>query len=129
MPTLAVNPAATYAAVLLMSCGPKIEYGTTVQATSADGTPKHEVQCAVTYLAEPGQRAISEVINVTITSHVNPVDGLAIPCPVELVDLRVGWSLPQARENGRVSGGKPWYQASGMRSSLHSGRQVKAEAS
>jgi hypothetical protein len=117
MPTLAVNPAQTFASAVLMACGPKIDYETKVQAKSATGLPKWEAQCAVTYLAEPGQRAVSEVINVTITNAADPGTGLTAPCPVELVDLRVGWSTPQQRENGRgITGGKPWYQAGSLRS-------------
>jgi hypothetical protein len=116
MPTLAVNPAQTFASAVLMSCGPKIDYETKVQATSKDGIGKWEAQVAVTYLAEPGQRAISEVINVTITHATDPGSGLTAPCAVELVDLRVGWSTPQQRENGRgISGGKPWYQVGSLR--------------
>lgn len=125
MPTLAVNPAQTFASAVLMSCGPKIDYETKAQATSKDGIPKWEAQVAVTYLAEPGQRAISEVINITITNASDPGHGLTPPCPVELVDLRVGWTAPEVRD-GRARGGRPWYQAGGIRSSLNAGRQDKA---
>lgn len=127
MPTLTINTAQTFAAVLLMACGPKIDYDTKTQAKAKDGTPKWEAQCAVTYLAEPGQRAVSEVISVTITTHTDPGAGLTAPCPIEFTDLRVGVSAPEVRD-GRARGGKPWYQSSGMRSSLHAGRQQEPKA-
>lgn len=131
MPTLAINPAQTYASAVLMACGPKIEYGTQgAQAKAADGRPKWEAQVAVTYLAEPGQRAQSEVVNVTITADQDPGAGLPAPCPAELVDLRVGWTAPEVRD-GRARGGRPWYQASGIRAAqgVNGHRQpAKAEA-
>lgn len=58
-----------------MACGPKIDYETKAQASSRDGIPKWEAQLAVTYLAEPGQRAASEVINLTITNATDPAPG------------------------------------------------------
>jgi hypothetical protein len=113
--TLAVDPRNSFERAVLMAIGPKLEYGTGAQATSAQGVPKWEAQVAVTYLAEPGRRADSEVINVTLTQPDNPADKVSSG-EVELDGLRVGWTAPEQRDNGKgIRGGKPWYQASGIR--------------
>ena len=63
--TLTIDLAATFQAVILMASGPKLKFGTTEQDISARGERKWEVQAAVTYIAEPGLKAVSEVIAVT----------------------------------------------------------------
>jgi hypothetical protein len=127
--TFVIDTAATFAAPpLLMGCTPKLKYGTTEQDVSATGERKWEAQAAVTFHpAAPGMRPVSEVISVTITGPAaNPGEHIQSGSPVEFDGFRVGWTAPEARENGRVRGGKPWFQASGLRSSLHSGRVKEA---
>ena len=99
-----------------MSSGAKLEYDTGAQATSAQGVPKREAQMAVTYLTEPGQRAQSEVPTVTLTTPAHPAKDIAPGTSVEFDGPRVGWSAPEQRDNGKgIRGGKPWYQATGIR--------------
>lgn len=127
--TLAIDTRNTFAAALLMACGPKLEYGTGAQATSAQGVPKYEAQVAVTYLSEPGQRSQSEVLAVTLTTHTDPAKDIQPGSPVEFDGLRVGWSAPERRQNDRgdrIVGGKPWYQASGLRISHAAARKADA---
>jgi hypothetical protein len=115
----------TFAAALLMACGPRTKYGTAEQDHTATGLPKWEVQAAVTYLAEPGQRAVSEVIRVTVAATSDPGGDVPIGTPIEFTDLRVGVSSPEAKENGRIRGGTAWWQASGLRGAT---RQADAKA-
>lgn len=113
--TLAINPAGTFSACVFMGCAPKYKFQTTEQDRTQEGRPKWEVQCAVTYLAEPGQRAFTEGLAVTVVADRDPSEGLTAPCTVELVDLRAGVSTPEAKEGGRVRGGRLWWQASALR--------------
>lgn len=126
--TLAIDTRNTFATALLMSAGAKLEYQTGAQATSAQGIPKWELSVAVTYLAEPGMRAQSEVISVTCTAQANPAEGIAPGTQVEFDGLRVGISTPEQRSNdrgSRIVGGKPWFQASGLRPA-HAARKTDA---
>lgn len=126
--TLAVDTRNTFQTALLMASGPKLEYGTGAQAVSAQGIPKWELSVAVTYLAEPGMRAQSEVLAVTVTTQANPAENIAPGTQVEFDGLRVGISAPEQRDNGRGSrivGGKPWFQASGLRPA-HAARKADA---
>lgn len=111
--TLAVDPRNSFDQLVLMAIGPKLEYGTGAQSTSAQGVPKWEAQIAVRYLAEPGRRADSEVINVTLTQTEDPRKAVQSG-GVEVDGLRVGWSAPEVKD-GRVRGGKPWFQANSIR--------------
>jgi hypothetical protein len=127
--TFVIDTAATFAAPpLLMGCAPKVKYGSTEQDVSATGEKKWEAACAVTFHpGAPGMRPVSEVLNVTVTGPAtNPGEHIPPGSPVEFDGFRVGWSAPETRGDGRVRGGKPWFQSTGVRSSLHSGRQVKA---
>ena len=65
--TLTIDIAATFQAVLLMASGPKLKFGSTEQDICARGERKWDVQAAVTYVAEPGLKPVSEVIAVTVT--------------------------------------------------------------
>jgi hypothetical protein len=111
--TLTIDTTATFQAVLLMASGPKLKFGSTEQDISARGERKWEVQAAVTYHAEPGMKPISEVISVTVTGPgADPCASITPGAPIVLDKLRVGFSVPEARENGRgIRGGRPWYQA------------------
>ena len=133
MPTgmLTVNAPGSFATCLLMSSGPRLEYGSTEQDRTAAGQLRWSTVVAVTYLADPGQPGkppASEVLTITINADHDPADGITPGSLVELVDLRVGVSTPQAREGGRVSGGRLYFTASGVRSSLIPGRVGKDAA-
>ena len=128
MPTLVVDANATFATVLFLSAAPKEKFQSPgVQDVSADGTPKWVAQLAVTYNAENGMASASEVLNVSIASHGNPVDGIAPGSPVMPDALRVGWNAPEKRDNGSIRGGRPWYSAVGLRSSLMAGARKGGE--
>jgi hypothetical protein len=115
MPTFAIDTGRTFAAALLMASGPKIRFQSTEQDVAADGQRKWEVQAAVTWHADPGQRPFSDLIRVTVLGGTDPAAGLPAGTPIELTDLRLGVMNAEQGENGRVRGGKPFYMASGVR--------------
>jgi hypothetical protein len=124
--TLIVDPA-TFTAVMLMSCGPKREFGSdTKQATSSSGVPKWECQAAVTYAAEPGMRQVSEVISVGITGHQDPGAGINPGTPVAFEGLRAGLNPPEKNDRGGIKGGRMWFTATGLRS--FSAQRAKSDA-
>jgi hypothetical protein len=132
MPTFAVDTRNTFANVVLMGAGPKLEYGTGAQATTQQGVPRWELQVAVAYLTGPGERAQTETLNVTVNAADNPAKDMAMPVSIEFDQLRAGVSAPEQRSNERgtrVVGGKLWYQAAGIRASVNGHRQpAKADA-
>ena len=126
--TLTVDTTATFQAVLLMASGPKLKFGSTEQDISARGERKWEVQAAVTYHAEPGMKPVSEIIAVTVTGPgADPCASIPAGTAIVFDKMRVGFSVPEARENGRgIRGGRPWYQAADVRRA-HQPRQAKAD--
>ena len=68
-------------------------------------------------------RAVSEVISVTLTGgdHGQTM-GLQPGMPVEFGLIRCGVSQPEKRDNGRISGGRLWYSATGIRPAAGQGR-------
>jgi hypothetical protein len=127
--TLTVDTAATFQTVLLMASGPKLKFGSTEQDISARGERKWDVQAAVTFHAEPGMKPVSEVIAVTVTGPgSDPCASIPSGSPIVFDKMRVGFSVPEARENGRgIRGGRPWYQASGVQQA-HPSRAAKTDA-
>ena len=124
--TLTIDITATFQAVLLMASGPKLKFGSTEQDISARGERKWDVQAAVTYHAEVGLKPVSEVIAVTVTGPAtDPCASIAPGTPIVFDKMRVGFSPPEARENGRgIRGGRPWYQATDVHQS-HQARPSK----
>jgi hypothetical protein len=128
MPTFAIDTGRTFAAPpLFMASGPKMRYQTTEQDVSTTGERKWEVQAAATWHADPGQRPFSDLIRVTVLGGADPGAGLPPGTPVEFDQLRVGVMTAEAGENGRVRGGKPFYQAAGVRAVNGHRQPVKSE--
>jgi hypothetical protein len=126
--TLTIDTGATFQAVLLMASGPKLKFGSTEQDISARGEHKWDVQAAVTYHAEPGMKPVSEVIGITVTGpSADPCASIPPGTPIVFDKMRVGFSPPEARENGRgIRGGRPWYQATDVHQA-HPPRSAKAD--
>ena len=125
--TMRIDEAATFAACLLMAAGPKTEFGTDTQAISKTGERKWAVQAAVTYHPEYGMAAQSEVIQVTVTGGTDPALVLQPGTPVTFDGLRVGFSAPERGQGDRIRGGRPWFQASGVRA-VHGQRNAEPKA-
>lgn len=113
MPTLTVNTQQTFSTMLLLSASVKTKFGTNEPDVTKAGEPKYSVEVAASYLAEEGQRVTSEVISITLIGGDLPV--IAPGTPVEFGSLRAGVSAPEKRDNGRISGGKLYWMASGIR--------------
>jgi len=106
---------------ILMASGPKLKFDSTEQDISARGERKWDVQAAVTFHAEPGMKPVSEVLAVTVTGPgTDPCASIPAGSPIVFDRMRVGFSPPEARENGRgIRGGRPWYQAANVRQASH----------
>jgi hypothetical protein len=122
--TFTIDTRRTFAVLILMASGPRTKYGTSEQDTTPEGHLKWELSVAATWLAEPGRRAASDVLQVTIAAATDPAAALAVPCQIELEGLRLGVTTPQAKDQ-RVMGGKPWYQAEAVH--VINGHRPKAE--
>lgn len=112
-----IDSRATFAAMLLMASGPRMKFGTDQQDVTQNGERKWEAQIAVTFAAEPGRRAVSEVITVGLVGGTeDPARAIAPGSPVEVDGFTVGVMAPEKREgSNRISGGKAYFQASGIR--------------
>lgn len=117
--TYTVDTSSTFTAALLMASAPKMKFGTTEQDITANGERKWEVQAAVTFTSEPGMRPVSEVITVTVAGGTDPAAQIPPGSPIAFERFRVGFSAPERGQNDRIRGGKPWYQAAGVRSVQH----------
>jgi hypothetical protein len=114
--TITVDQPATFAAQLLMSSGRKVKYGTQGEvATNAAGVPQWTCEVAVSYRTAPGERAVSEVISVTLTRADDPFTGIHSGAAIQFDGLRAGLSAPESTESGRIRGGRLWWQADGLR--------------
>lgn len=115
--TITVDTGATFAAVLLLSAADKMKFGTDQPDIAQDGQRKYTCEVAVTYKPDPGMRPVSEVLAVTVTGGTDPAGSIMPGTPVEFDRLRAGVSSPEKRDNGRISGGRLFWMASGIRAS------------
>jgi hypothetical protein len=126
--TYTIDARRTFAMALLLSSAAKTKFGTTEQDTGNDGRPRWTAQVAVTYLAEPGQPAFSEVLAVTVVGDQDPAASITPGTPVDLADLRMGITTPQARDNGGVRGGRPYFTAGAIRPAMTAARSSDGKA-
>src|SRR5262249_13071842 len=106
-----------FSTVVLMGSGPRMKFGTAEQEISAAGEKKWEVSAAVTFHPNSAaMRPVSEVISVVVTGPANDPAGRIKPGrQIELDGFKVGISSPELRDTGRIAGGRPWFQATGVR--------------
>jgi hypothetical protein len=124
--TFVVDQAATFSTAVLMSTAPKERFGSPgVQDVSAEGVPKWAAMVAVTFTPNGSMAPVSDVLTVSVTQPANPADGMQLPAPVVFEGLRVGVNAPEKRDNGSIRGGRLWYAATGLRSSLMAGAGVR----
>jgi hypothetical protein len=112
--TVAVDTAASFSVCILMSSEKKTDYNTGAAQTTKDGQFKWAVTVAAQTIPVNGQRSTAETISVTITADSDPAAGLPPGTPIEIEDMRVG-TMPPERRDEKVFGGKPFFQASGVR--------------
>ncbi len=73
---------------------PKLKFGSTEQDVSARGERKWDLQAAVTYVAEAGMKAVSEVISVTVTGPAtDPCASITPGTAIVFDKMRVGFSV------------------------------------
>jgi hypothetical protein len=113
--TYMIDSAQTFSAVLLLSCTRRTKFGSDEADFNAYGVPKWTVEAVCTFMAEPDRKASSEVVQVSIAAQTDPAEGITPGSPVILEGLRVGVSTPEKRDNGRISGGRAWMSATGVR--------------
>jgi hypothetical protein len=108
-----------------MSAGPRLKFGTDQQDITRNGERKWSVQVAVSYFPDYGMRAVAEVIEVGLTGEEPAVQpGMA----VQFDRLRVGATAPEKTEEGRVRGGRLYWQADAVRPFNGSGNGRPAPA-
>jgi hypothetical protein len=129
--TFAVDLAATFKSVLLISSGPKMRFGMSgQQETNAAGVPKWLVEVAATFTpTSPGMPETSELLRITVTDHANPGDGVNPGTPIVLDGFRVGTNPPEQKEGGGIRGGRLWFTASGFRSAAASAMSARRPSS
>ena len=129
--TIHIDQAATFSGppIALMAVV-KTKFGTDQPEISKDGERKYSVHVAVTYRPEYGMAPQSEVLQVTVTGGPDLTSSLQPSSPVEFDDLRCGFSAAEARPDGRIRGGKPFFMATAVKAfaGTGNGRPV-AEAS
>ena len=113
--TITIDTAATFATMILMSAAVKMRFGTEERDVAKDGQPKYVCEVAATYRADPGMRAVSEVLTVTVTGGADPSLSIQPGSVVQFDQLRAGVSSPEKRDNGRIAGGRLYFMASGIR--------------
>jgi hypothetical protein len=109
--TFKVDQAATFSAVVLLSCEPKLAFGSTEQDKDRDGTPKWELQLVGGF--RQFGRTVNEVIKVGVVSDKNPAEGIPSFSPVQLVNFEVG--VMERTKNGEFVGVQVWYRAESVR--------------
>jgi hypothetical protein len=108
--TFKVDQAATFSHVVLLSCEPKVGYGSTEQDRTKDGTPKWELQLVGAF--RQFDRTTNEVIKVGVVSERNPAEGVAQFSPVRLRNFEVG--VMEKTKDGQVIGVQVWYRCDGI---------------
>jgi hypothetical protein len=121
---ITVDARNTFAAAIFLGAAQKMQFGTDQPDIAKDGQRKYSADVAVTYLAEPGRKPVSEVISVSVMG-TDPSATIAPGSPVEFDGLRAGVSVPARNERGGVSGGRMWFSASAIRPAAPAnGRQM-----
>jgi hypothetical protein len=113
-----IDQARTFMGIAFLSAEPKRRFGSDVQETAKDGTPKWSVEVVAGFRDQFG-RVNNEVLKVGVVSHKHPCEGLPPYTPVQLVDFEVGVMEktkrnPETNEE-RVIGVTVWYRAGEVR--------------
>lgn len=118
-----VDPA-RFTALVFMGCEPKIDRETGVQHTTKDGFSRKWTVNVSAAKPSPYDSARTEVdaLAITVTSEVDPAEGLAMGTPVTLDGFACGVMAPEAGEGGKIRGGRLFWSASGVRAQVLSGK-------
>jgi hypothetical protein len=115
---------ARFTALVFMGGEPKLDRETGIQQTTKDGFAKKWTVRISAAKPSPYDSARTEVdtLLVTVTSEVDPADGLALGTPVTLDGFTVGVMAPEAGEGGKIRGGRLFWSATGVRAKLSAGK-------
>jgi hypothetical protein len=106
----------TFSGAIFLAATAKTIFGTDQPDIAKDGQRKYSADVAVTYLADPGRKPVSEVISVSLMG-ADPSAAITPGSAVEFDRLRCSVSSPEKREgSNRISGGRLFYMADGVRS-------------
>jgi hypothetical protein len=118
-----VDQAATFASVILLTCNPKLKFGSaTDQECTKDGTPKWELEVAAGFLQFG--KVTNEVLKIGMASHENPATGIPPYSPVTLTGFELG--VMEKAKDGQVIGFQVWYRAEDIRSNLETSARKAA---
>lgn len=109
--------------LMIVEVAPKADRETGVQYTTKDGLQRKWTVQVVASMASKWEagRTDSEVLSITVTSADDPATLVAEGDLVAFDHLVVGVMSPEAGDNGRIRGGKLFWQASGVRSRMPAG--------
>jgi hypothetical protein len=124
---IAIDTRNTFAAAIFLGSAQKMLFGTDQPDVAKDGQRKYAADVAVTYLAEPGRKPVSEVISVSVLG-TDPAATITAGSPVEFDGLTCGVMAPQRNERGGVSGGKLYFMARAIRASAPANGRPLASA-
>jgi len=124
---IAIDTKSTFAAAIFLGASQKMLFGTDQPDVAKDGQRKFAADIAVTYLAEPGRKPVSEVISVSVLG-TDPAATITAGSPVEFDGLTCGVMAPQRNERGGVSGGKLYFMARAIRASAPANGRSLASA-
>jgi hypothetical protein len=118
-----VDPA-RFTALVFMGCEPKLDRETGQQHTTKDGFSRKWTVNISAAKPSPYDSARTEVdaLAVTVTSEVDPADGLVMGTPVTLDGFTVGVMAPEAGEGGKIRGGRLFWSATGVRAKVPAGK-------
>lgn len=108
---------AAFTRLMLVEIAPKADRETGIQYTTKDGSEKKwtvQVVASVPSRWEAG-RTDSDVLSVTVTCANDPTEYVTEGDMVLFDGLTVGVMPPEAGDNGRIRGGKLFWQATGVR--------------
>jgi hypothetical protein len=118
-----------YTRMMLVTIEPKTDRDTGVQYTSKDGSERKWTAQVVASLPSrwDAGRSDSDVLSVTVTCSDDPTGLVHEGDPVEFKDLTVSAMPPEMGDTGRIRGGKPFYQANGIRSKVPAAHRAKSD--
>jgi hypothetical protein len=111
---LKIDQTGTFAGMVFLSCEPKREFNSEVQATTKDGLGKWTVE-VLAAVRTPFGGTTNEVMKVGMASKSNPAEGLAAFSPIQLGDLEVGVmekTRKDSQGNDKIVGVTVWFRAS-----------------
>lgn len=123
--TFMVDQEQTFSGMAALSAERKMRFGTDEPDLTPDQVQKWAVQVVAGFVDGFG-RSQNEVMNVSVASKANPLDGVGQFTPVRLKGLQVG-VMDRKDKNGNVMGAQVWYRAEAVESAMPSNSKTAAK--